>query len=128
MLASTMQFSSYERNPPPETGAYPSTPGHHPDDTRSGSPRQRPTRARDPPTHRPAPVPSGPNSVPSHPTHQRKDSTPAETRSTTHQRIEQPTSRRSTHEQPPRNTRPGSGPGPAPPRPHRPHGTEPDAP
>src|SRR4051794_19689494 len=27
MLASTMQFSSYERNPPPETGAYPSTPG-----------------------------------------------------------------------------------------------------
>src|SRR4051812_14115385 len=66
MLASTMQFSSYERNPPPNPTPTPHPPGHHPDSTRSGSPRQRPREQRHPPQG-PAPVPSGPNSVPSHP-------------------------------------------------------------
>src|SRR5690242_7082695 len=52
MLASTMQFSSYHRNPPPEPGAYPPP---HPDTNASGQHEKRftaaATRRARPPTH-----------------------------------------------------------------------------
>src|SRR3954464_174876 len=81
MLASTMQFSSYERNPPPNPTPTPTptrSKGAHKDTKavrRDDSPRETP---RPPAPHNPhgctepAPVPSGPNSVPSRPPpHQR---------------------------------------------------------
>jgi hypothetical protein len=113
MLASTMQFSSYERNPPPKPAPTPT-----PTRTPSGQHEKRFTAAAAQRAQHTSPT-AGARSLRTQqrakpPTHQTKDSTPAETRSTTHQQIKQPTSRRSTHEQPPRNTRPSSGPGPDP--------------
>jgi len=55
MLASTVQFSTYGREPDPITGAHPHTAG--------STPKAGPREETPPPT-RAAPVPSGPNSVP----------------------------------------------------------------
>src|SRR5690242_14908159 len=63
MLASTMQFSSYERDPPPP-------PAPTPHDRRAVRPRRRPDQIQhEQRQHAPrkTPVPSGPNSVPSRP-------------------------------------------------------------
>src|SRR4051794_7540983 len=94
MLASTMQFSSNERDPPPHPAPTPGRHTHHnpTQESRTGAaPRGRfdrrsgPTRpptpngAGDRPetTDTTAPVPSGPNSVPSRPTTPARSTHPA---------------------------------------------------
>jgi hypothetical protein len=103
MLASTVQFSSYGRDSAPFAGAC----SHRgASGSSSGSARNRPEPVRV--EH--APVPSGPNSVPRPPprllpfrTGRRPDVLGREMRG------ERPTDRCSTHEQPPRDVRSGSG-------------------
>ena len=118
MLASTMQFSSYGRTPDPSTGAYPLRPSHRRSRRRfTASPARTGPRGPAEETA-PTPVPSGPNSVPGRPTPPRVPlRTPSQVRQDREKRAdvlarrmhEQPTSRCSTHEQPPWVIRPGSG-------------------
>src|SRR3954462_10920773 len=107
MLASTMQFSRYERNPPPEPDTYPApappaTPGPGP--TRDGSPRQRP-REHEPTNHNDRrPFPQDPTACQTSPPHPRfptpspPGSNPGTEEYSRSAQQNQPTSRRSTHE------------------------------
>ena len=110
MLASTVQFSNYERETSPTPGAYPHPPPT--EQTRTVRPEDQPV-TRDQPTPNPqASVPSGPNSVPGpapptattfHTTPTRKQDS-GSTSST--ERRHEPHHRCSTLEQPPRDERP----------------------
>src|ERR1044072_7073932 len=114
MLASTMQFSSYHRNPPPNPGAYPPP---HPDTNTRPTAREAVHRSSDPkstttnPNGR-RPFPQDPTACQAAPPTSTRIPPRPKPAVLPHQQIERPTRRRSTHEQPPRNTRPSSGPGP----------------
>ena len=89
MLASTVQFSNNNQSP-----TNPHTPVQRP---------AGPAPRRNQPT---GPLPQTPNSAPNHPPHHQTLSTPPErSRTHTQQHTRQPNSQRSTHEQPPSDTR-----------------------
>jgi len=133
MLASTMQFSSYGREPPPHPApthhTHPvRTPGRHDGRFDRGSGPQKKHHT----PHEERPFPQDPTACQAGPAPQRVPPRPegkahpkANHRSTDAGTCEhRPTSRRSTLEQPPRNTRPGSGPEPT--NPGKPRRDNPD--